>query len=86
MIDKEKEIEEMAEVIDNRISQASWYMGSMNKGKGYWIAQELINTYRKADEVRKETFKNFAEKVKCAFCDVRISYKIDELLKEYGGE
>lgn len=42
MKDKEKQIKEMAKVIDDRLIEARGYLGSMNKGEGYWIAQKLI--------------------------------------------
>lgn len=46
MEDKEKQIEKMAELIDNRLIEARGYLGSMNKGEGYWIAQKLIEYYQ----------------------------------------
>lgn len=57
-------------------------------------AEELYYAgYRKADDVRKETAKDFAEKVKMAFyyefdeiIPSIMADKIDELLKEYGVE
>ena len=39
-------IEEMAKVIDDRLIEANNYLGSMNKGKGYWIAQKLVEHYQ----------------------------------------
>lgn len=43
----EKEmIEEMAKVIDDRLIEANNYLGSMNKGNGYWIAQKLVEHYQ----------------------------------------
>ena len=46
MKDKEKQIEEMAKVIDDRLLEARGYLGSMNKGEGYWIAQKLVEHYQ----------------------------------------
>ncbi len=46
MKDKEKQIEEMAKIIDDRLIEARDYLGSMNKGEGYWIAQRLIEHYQ----------------------------------------
>ena len=46
MKDKEKQIEEMAKLIDDRILEANAWIGSMNKGEGYWIAQELVKHYQ----------------------------------------
>lgn len=43
---KQKQIEEMAKVIDDRVEFAKNYLGSMNKGIGYWIAEELIKHYQ----------------------------------------
>ena len=42
----DKMIEEMAKVIDDRLIEANNYLGSMNKGKGYWIAQKLVEHYQ----------------------------------------
>ena len=42
----DKMIEEMAKVIDDRLIEANNYFGSMNKGKGYWIAQKLVEHYQ----------------------------------------
>jgi hypothetical protein len=44
--EQDKAIEEMAKIIDDRISLANNYLGSMNKGMGYWIAEELIKHYQ----------------------------------------
>lgn len=41
-----KMIEEMAKIIDDRLIEANNYLGSMNKGKGYWIAQKLVEHYQ----------------------------------------
>lgn len=46
MKDKEKQIEEMAKVIDDRLIEARGYLGSMNRGEGYWIAQKLVEHYQ----------------------------------------
>lgn len=43
---EEKQIEEMAKLIDDRLIEARGYLGSMNKGEGYWIAQKLIEHYQ----------------------------------------
>ena len=45
MKDKEM-IEEMAKLIDDRLIEANGYLGSMNRGEGYWIAQKLIEHYQ----------------------------------------
>lgn len=45
-MDKEKQIEAMARVIDDRLIEARCYLGSMNKGEGYWIAQKLVERYQ----------------------------------------
>lgn len=42
----EKQIEEMAKIIDDRLLEANAWIGSMNKGEGYWIAQELVKHYQ----------------------------------------
>ena len=43
---KDKQIEEMAKIIDDRLLEARNWLGSMNKGEGYWIAQELVKHYQ----------------------------------------
>lgn len=44
MTNKEQaRIEAMAEKIEKRMEQAKNVVGSMNKGKGYWIAEALYN-------------------------------------------
>lgn len=45
MNDKEM-IEQMARIIDDRLLEASGVIGSMNNGKGYWIAQKLVEHYQ----------------------------------------
>lgn len=45
-VSKEKQVEEMAKVIDDRLIEARNYLGSMNKGEGYWIAQKLVEHYQ----------------------------------------
>ena len=43
---KQEQIEEMAKIIDDRLIEANLWLGSMNKGKGYWIAEKLIEHYQ----------------------------------------
>lgn len=43
---KQEQIEEMAKIIDDRLIEAKLWLGSMNKGKGYWIAEKLIEYYQ----------------------------------------
>lgn len=43
---KQEQIEEMAKIIDDRLTEANLWLGSMNKGKGYWIAEKLIEHYQ----------------------------------------
>lgn len=45
-MDKENQILEMAKLIDDRLLEARNYLGSMNRGEGYWIAQKLIDFYQ----------------------------------------
>ena len=59
---KEQQIEKMAKVIDERLLEANLVLGSMNKGKGYWIAEDLINKgYRKKEEIEKQVAKEILE-------------------------
>lgn len=46
MDNKDKSIKEMAKVIDDRLIEARGWLGSMNRGKGYWIAQKLVEHYQ----------------------------------------
>ena len=68
MKDKEKQIEEMAKHIDDRLIDARGYLGSMNKGEGYWIAQKLVEHYQPKlpeDSVvlsREELNKNYVQR------------------------
>lgn len=43
---REKQIEKMAKLIEDRLIEANNYLGSMNKGEGYWIAQKLVEHYQ----------------------------------------
>ena len=43
---KQEQIEQMAKIIDDRLIEANLWLGSMNKGKGYWIAQKLVEHYQ----------------------------------------
>lgn len=43
---EQEQIEEMAKIIDDRLIEARGWLGSMNKGKGYWIAQKLVEYYQ----------------------------------------
>ena len=43
---KQEQIEEMAKIIDDRLTEANLWLGSMNRGKGYWIAEKLVEHYQ----------------------------------------
>ena len=43
---KQEQIEQMAKIIDDRLTEANLWLGSMNKGKGYWIAEKLVEHYQ----------------------------------------
>lgn len=108
---KKKEIEEMENVIDDKINcpfpedDLSCDINCKDCGgrkeKGMEIAEQLHNAgYRKVDEVRKETAKEFAEKAKNAIDNKK--YKagfsanmlwaddakkcIDKLAEQFGAE
>ena len=54
---KEKQIDEMAKVIEQARIKATDTTNSMNYGFGGWYAKELYNAgYRKASEVAREIF------------------------------
>lgn len=44
--EKDSQIKEMAKIIENRLIAANNVLGSMNKGEGYWIAEELLKYYQ----------------------------------------
>lgn len=47
-MDKEHQIEELASDIEKSLERAKSVVGSMNKGIGYWIAEDLVDkNYRK---------------------------------------
>ena len=59
---REKQIEEMAEVIEQARIKATDTTNSMNYGFGGWYAKELYNAgYRKASEVAEEIEKYILE-------------------------
>lgn len=73
----EQEIEEMAEQIEQSLLLANRYAGSMNKGKGHWIASYLVNAgYGNV----KQAVKEFAEQLKEEL------WKFDGSWQEYDGE
>ena len=43
---EQKQIEKMAKIIDDRLIEARGWLGSMNRGEGYWIAQKLVEHYQ----------------------------------------
>ena len=66
-MNNEKEIEKMAEQIEQSLLLANSYVGSMNKGKGHWIASYLFKAgYGNV----KQAVKEFAEKLKECACAV----------------
>ena len=47
-MNKKEQIEELARDIEKSLERAKSVVGSMNKGIGYWIAEDLVNkNYRK---------------------------------------
>lgn len=81
-MNKEQQIEEMAKVIDDRLIEARVWLGSMNRGKGYWIAQKLVENYQpklpeysvvlsreEYDEIK--IYKSYIPEMKKAFDKVR---------------
>ena len=43
---KQEQIDEIAKIIDDRLIEANRWLGSMNRGEGYWIAQKLVEHYQ----------------------------------------
>lgn len=53
MNDKEKQIKEMAEILEKAKTNALLTIGSMNNGFGMWYATQLYNAgYRKVEETK----------------------------------
>ena len=73
-MDKEKQIESMANAIEQARIKATDTTNSMNYGFGGWYAKELYNAgYRKASEVAREIFEEID---KIAMHNVTSSYGI----------
>lgn len=89
-MNRDKQIEEMAKVIEEARIKANDTTNSMNYGFGGWYAKELYNAgYRKASEVAREIFE---EVEKCvigtlepSFIQLRDKYINGELKKEIHG-
>ena len=86
MTDREKQIEEMAQVLETAKIKALATIGSLNNGFGEWYAKALHNAdYRKADEVRKETAEKFVKFIEDYECIVPWP-DLDEFCKQFGVE
>ncbi len=73
-MNNEKEIKRMAEQIEQSLLLANRYAGSMNKGKGHWIASYLVNAgYGNV----KQAVKEFAEKLKNITCVLSVGTEMD---------
>ena len=63
---RDKQIEEMAEAVEQARIKATDTTNSMNYGFGGWYAKELYNAgYRKASEVAREIFEDFTKYKVC---------------------
>ena len=49
----DEQIAKMAKIIDERMERAKGYLGSMNKGVGYWIAEDLVKYYVPKDVIEQ---------------------------------
>lgn len=79
-----KEIEEIAKLIDDRLIEARNWLGSMNRGEGYWIATALHNAgYRNVKDkvvLSKEEYENFLKvNSELAVAQKSISFLTNEL-------
>lgn len=55
---REQQIKKMAKEIDKRLLEANLVLGSMNGGKGHWIAEHLVDIgYCKKEVVSKQVAK-----------------------------
>ena len=68
----ERQVEEMAKIIDDRLIEARNWLGSMNRGEGYWIAQELIKHYQ--PKLPEGSVVLTKEEYKTLYNDERASY------------
>lgn len=59
---REQQIKKMAKEIDERLLEANLVLGSMNSGKGHWIAEYLVDIgYCKKEVVSKQVAKDILE-------------------------
>lgn len=65
---KQEQIEKMAKIIDDRLIEANLWLGSMNKGKGYWIAEKLIEYYQPKLPSEKIVYGSLITSTKCYNC------------------
>ena len=92
---KQEQIEEMAKIIDDRLIEANLWLGSMNKGKGYWIAEKLIEHYqpklpkdsvvlsREEYEMLANQYKNLEIKYSNRCDNYRLCKDANETLKQH---
>ena len=72
---KQEQIEQMAKIIDDRLVEANLWLGSMNKGKGYWIAEKLVEYYQpKLPEDTIMLSKEEYEKIKSLYDNTKKAY------------
>ncbi len=89
-MDKEKEIEEMASVLERAKISAIVTIGSLNKGFGYWYADSLVNAgYGNVKQAVKE-FAAFMHGLVPIYCkggnQLAFHREIDKKIKELYGE
>ncbi len=59
---RKQQIKEMAKEIDERLLEANLVLGSMNGGKGHWIAEYLVDIgYCKKEVISKQVAKNILQ-------------------------
>ena len=88
MNDKEKQIKELAEIIEKRRLEARVTVGSLNEGAGMWYARDL---YMKGYRKQSDTAREIAEMLKAAKAVVKVHFEAyDELIEniaaQYGVE
>lgn len=90
-MNEEKEIEEMAEVLEQAKINALYTIGSLNNGFGHWYANALFSAgYGNVKEAVKEFAEELKRRLKLGVYDwqyAKVDCKtIDNLVKEFNDE
>lgn len=81
-MNRDKQIEEMANDYYEAMLKARGTLGSMNEGAPKWYAKELYNAgYRKASDVAEEIFEEIEEGIVAAVSALQFSNSIHRNVK-----